>query len=554
MATSLWRKFFGAPPVITSEPPRTQAREKKERRVEAKELPPFASGAATEASPKHPNVNQDAYAVDAKRQLMMVADGVSGSAKGEVASGAAREAVEDLGGAIDEMIQDAREATGSPYLTVDQASDVMDAHFRMMADRVKAASDAGMEGKVRSATTLMTAKIFETAPGETYAVVKSVGDCQPMVLRADGRLERVDIVEDSMFAARIAKGELSEDEAYLISESGTPAELLRTFLEYQAELGRVPPNAAALAREGGTNDEALSALSESARADANRMLKLFNRYYSGARQERSIITGFVGGNAGKELNVHSATVKLNPGDQLFLSTDGIDALKRAQVREALSRGATLDQKARMLVAAAKKANEGRDLRAKPDDITVVGMEVPRAESRPGQRLVEAGFDDDIRYAQGTVDDLSSSLESFYDAHPQLADLAVLEAGGGDPKTRGKYVELLNKYARGFPGGVEGLKRDAQPFLAEARALRGRIDAMQSELTLAQARQQLFETERAAREDDAESPVWKKRLENARHRVKQMKRMSEMSRAQADVQGVEAARSKARALAAKLEKT
>lgn len=358
------------------------ARESDARRVEAKGLPPFSVGAATEASPWHPDVNQDAFAVDAKRHLMMVADGVSGSAKGEKASGAARDAVQELGGALDQMIEDARKETGVPYLTLDQASTVMDAHFRLIADRVKKATDVG-EGKVRSATTLMTAKIFEIAPGETYAIVKSVGDCQPMVLRADGQLERVDIVEDSRFAERIRSGELTEDEAHMIAESGSPEELLQMFSEYKAVSERMP------------TDEALGASSASALADTERMLLLFNRYYASARQERSVITAFVGGKLGAEIDVHSASVKLNPGDQLFLSTDGIDALKRVQVQEALSRGATLDQKVRMLVSEAKKANEKGDLRAKPDDITVVGMEVPRAvAARPAQRM--ARIDDPSR--------------------------------------------------------------------------------------------------------------------------------------------------------------
>lgn len=542
-------------------PEPTKPLERRERRVEAKELPPFSVGAATEASPWHPDVNQDAFAVDAKRQLLMVADGVSGAAKGEVASGVAREAVEELGPELDEMIQDAREATGSSYLTVEQASDVMDAHFRMIADRVKVASKQTPRGgkTFGPSTTLSTAKIFETAPGELHAIVKSVGDCQPMVLRANGTLERVDIQEDSLAAAWIRDKKISEDELYLISEAGSLAEFQRAFLAYQAELGTVPQSAADLVNDVAEKSN-LDGLSDAARADIARVTKYFNSYYGEGpnrqqrQQSRSIITEFVGGKPGADIDVHSAVVKLNPGDRLILATDGIDALKRAQVREALSRGATVEQAARSLVAAAGKANEKGDLRAKPDDITVVGMEVPRAETRPSQRLVEAGFDDDVAYAQGTVDDLARSLDSYRDAHPQLADLAVIEAGGGDPKTRAQYVELMSKYARQYPGGVEGLKRDAQPFRAEERALQGRIAAMQSELTLAQARQQLFETQRAAKEDDPESPVWKKRMQNAQHRVKQLKRLSEMSRAQADVQGVEAARSRARAAAEKMEKS
>jgi len=250
----------------------TKPRERRERRVEAKELPPFVSGAATEASPDHPDVNQDAFAVDEKRHLMMVADGVSGAAHGEVASGAAREAVAELGDTLDEMVQDAREATGRPYLTVEQASDVMDAHFRMIADRVKTA--AGQASKTRTtygpSTTLSTAKIFETAPGEYHAVVKGVGDCQPMVLRADGSLERVDIGEDSLAAVWVREGKISEDELYLISEAGNTAEFLRAYLAYQAELGTVPRSAVDLVQDE-VSESSLDQLSEAAQEDIARV-------------------------------------------------------------------------------------------------------------------------------------------------------------------------------------------------------------------------------------------------------------------------------------------
>ncbi|OGL99240.1 hypothetical protein A2501_03530 [Candidatus Uhrbacteria bacterium RIFOXYC12_FULL_57_11] len=538
-------------------------KEKKERRVEAKELPPYPVGSATEASPRHPDVNQDAFVVDAKRQLLMVADGVTASTGGEHASDAARQATEDLSETLDEMIQDAREETGVPYLTLEQASSVMDAHFRSIADRVKDAVSLDDARKYRAATTLMTAKVFETAPSETYAIVKSIGDCQAMVLRVDGRLECIDIEEDSAFAERIRNGELSEDEAYLIYESGSQAEFVKSFLEYQAELGMVPRNAAELVTDTSENFERWDLVPDSMRTKLRQLLKLFNNYYSGARPERSVVTQYVGNAPGVELRVHSAIIRLDPGDRLFITSDGIDALKQSQIRDALARGATPEQSARMLVSDAAEANSkgdylsesgevlevGKsDLRAKPDDITVVGLEVPRLEIRPWRRLVEAGFEDDVAYAQGTIDDLVRELEAFRAAHPELQDLGMIEATGNDVKSRAAYVKIIGRYARQYPDGVEGLKRDVQPFLAEERAILGRIEAMQSELTLAQARQQRFETERAARKNDPESPVWRKRVENARARVVQLKRLADMSRAQADVKAVEAARRKAMALA------
>lgn len=341
-----------------------------------------------------------------------------------------------------------------------------------------------------------------------------------------------------MFAERIRRGELSEDEAYMISESASSAEFVRTFLEDQAEQGIIHPDAVI-----GQWD----LLPEPVRKKAEALLKFFNRYYAGAKQERSVVTQYVGGSRGSELNVHTATVKLNPGDKLFLATDGIDALKRAQVREALGRGATLDQQSRALVAAAKRENErvnDRDfVRAKPDDITVVGLEVPRKETRPSQTLVEAGYGEDVEYAQETLRDLLGERDAFRDAHPELDDLDVLDAGPNDAKSRAAYVKVQNKYAR-QEGGLDAWRRSLRPLVAQETALESRAEVTRGELVLAQARQQLFDTEREASKQDPDSPVWKHRVANARERVDQLKRVAKMQRAASDVKSVEAARQRA----------
>lgn len=547
MVGNLFRKLFGAPPTFSSG--ETQRNVEKIRRVEAPKLPEFPSGFATEASPRHPDVNQDAFAIDAKRHLLMVADGVGGSMKGEIASGAARDAVAELGPALDEMIQDAREETGVSYLTLEQASRVMADHFSLLADRVKSASDAGMERNARPATTLMTAKIFETAPGKMAAVVKSVGDCQPMVLRADGTLERVDIAEDSLFAERVKRGELTEDEAYLIAESGSRADLMRSYLALQAELGNAPRGIADQIAETDRSFEQWDLVPPGIQGRAQELLKMYGRYYQGVRQERSVITEFVGGKSGDELapGVHTAIVEMRPGDRLFLATDGIDVLKRGQIRSALSRGSTIEQQARFLMAAAAKANEGKGDRVKPDDITVIGLEVPRGAVRPGVRMESVGYEDDVAYAEGTLADRIQALADYRAAHPEIAHLARIDAGGSDPTERKKYIAAVNLYAT-EPGGIEGLRERLRPVVAEARAMQGRIDSMRDELSLAMARQQEFEAVRGAFADDPDSPVWRNRVSAAADRVKQLRRKLEMSRAEADVQGADSARRRAMSLA------
>lgn len=356
-------------------------------------MPPFASGSATEASPRHPDVNQDAFAVDEKRQLLMVADGMSGSAKGETVSAAARDAVVEFGDDLDEMIQDACDVSGSPYLTLDEASSVMDAHFRMIADRAWEASIENKFRSVRPTTTLMTAKLFEIAPAETYAIVKSVGDCQSMVLRADGELERVNIEEDGKFAERIRRGQLTEDEADIIVESGSPTEAVRTFLQYLAGLGQVDASVPAMILDEISLEMQWNLIPDSVRIKARSISMLTRAYFSG---ERSSVTAEVGLKPGSELRVHSATIRINPGDRLFLATDGIDALRRAQIREALLRGTSIGEQTRALVEDAKEANKKEDMRAKPDDITVIGMETPgvreafeQMKTESSKRLAEA---------------------------------------------------------------------------------------------------------------------------------------------------------------------
>lgn len=334
--------------------------EKKEKRVEARKMPPFEVGSCTEASPKHPEVNQDAFVVDAKRQLLMVADGVGGSARGELASRAAQEAMGLYDIYLDELIDQKCQATGLSYLTVEQASQVMDEHFSLIANYVyEVTTERATSEVLGAATTLTTAKVFETAPGERYAVVKSIGDSYPMVRRANGVVEMIDIDEDSVVREWVKKGEVSEDELFLISESGSLDELEQMYTTYMSE------------QELEVDADRLNALKEK-----------FNSYFSpstfnkSTKQARSEVTQFVGKHRADRLTIHSAIVKLEPGDQLYLSTDGIDPLRRRTIQEVLSQEGSVADKSKALVEAATSANTTEAIRAKPDDITVVGMEVP----------------------------------------------------------------------------------------------------------------------------------------------------------------------------------
>ncbi len=348
--------------------------EKKEKRIEAKRLAPFEVAFDTRASTEHPELNQDACVVDAVRQMLMVADGVGGVAKGEIASRAAQEAMGIYDIYLDELMDQKCAQSGVPYLTVDQASEIMDTHFSLIADYVHDAVKNASEVKsvTAAATTLLTAKVFETAPGERYVIVKSVGDSYPMVRRADGTVEMIDIEEDGIVQSWVKKGEVTEDELFLISESGSHEELAETYTEFAEKQGlEISP-------------EKMSSLK-----------KRFDSYFGNGsrRQARSEITQYVGKSRSEKISIHSAVVKVNPGDQLFFSTDGIDALRRRQIQDVLRGEGTVVEKTKALVSAATEANSIEKIRTKPDDITVVGMQVPEdsavlEQTRQTARLAE----------------------------------------------------------------------------------------------------------------------------------------------------------------------
>jgi hypothetical protein len=258
------------------------------------------------------------------------------------------------------MIEQKCQATGLSYLTVEQASQVMDQHFSLIANYVHEVTiERAPSNILGAATTLTTAKVFETAPGERYAVVKSIGDSYPMVRRSNGTVEMIDIEEDSVAREWVKKGEVTEDELFLVSESGSLEELEQMVVSYVTE------------RKLEWNADRLGFLK-----------KKFNEYFSpskvnrSTKQARSEVTQFVGKQRADKLVIHSAVVKLEPGDQLYLATDGIDPLRRRNIQEILKQEGSVAEKTKALVEAATAANTTEAIRAKPDDITVVGMQIP----------------------------------------------------------------------------------------------------------------------------------------------------------------------------------
>jgi serine/threonine protein phosphatase PrpC len=335
--------------------------------------PFFLIAETTEPSPRHPERNEDAFFVDGKAGLIILADGAGGQGAGnKMSNEVVRLAVEEMSRASGRTVKELGKAMEKAFRLVLRKG--REASVRISAADVVAKRSGG------AMATLTLAKFLPEANGSYSAVVMSVGDSPAFLCRADGRVERVGLPEDDILNAKIAEGELTEEEAKMISETNS----IEDFGDKLIAGGFSTPEVRGILRMKLSElQQAIRILEEEPNRPRDReellylakFIKFFRIYFE---RGRSVITQAVG-LPEDQIKVHSVFLfGLKPGDRLVIASDGIEGLTEKEILETLGREKDFQKQLEGLrQAAAARSADKNHLRAKPDDITVVGMEVPK---------------------------------------------------------------------------------------------------------------------------------------------------------------------------------
>lgn len=315
----------------------------------------------SEASPKHPERNEDAFFVDAREGFMMIADGVGSSKRGDIASTAARDAcaefLPEFAAARNALMRDVGDDA------VEKMQEIFRAHFVRVANRVRDVVARGVAPQERSAaTTLMMASLFTDAQGNNFVLIANVGDGNVFVRRANGVVERVDVETDAYVNQWVRDELLTADELRVIANASS----VRDVEAYVAAHGY-----------------SLNA--------AKKMMTLFAQYYGlpsanvptaeRGIQQRSKILQFVGRKDGASMDIHCTCNPVEPGEEWLLATDGISPITDEQFAHVLGGSGAMEERIRGVFSAVQGANTPDSVRAVKDDITVTGIAVPNEELR-----------------------------------------------------------------------------------------------------------------------------------------------------------------------------
>lgn len=336
--------------------------------------PFFPIAETTEPSPKHPERNEDAFFIDAKNGLLALSDGAGGHANGaEMSREVMRLAAEQTARMSDQ--------------TFDKTKQAMDAAVLEIAEKSERFSiEITPAGQGRAMATLLMGKLIEVDGGYA-AIVKSVGDSPVYLCRADGRIERVALPEDDILTLLVLQREISQEEAFLFSEA-TSEEQLKTAL-----IARDKMIESLIGKPLRELTGIIADLKKIKKRNAaqNRLLrlaklaKLFKNYFS---RKRGAVTQAIGLPKEKlsdgRLEIHTDTIYgLKKGDRLIFASDGITSLTQKEIIEVLGQEKDFQKQLEGLrQAASARSADSHHLRAKPDDITIIGLEVPEVLTRP----------------------------------------------------------------------------------------------------------------------------------------------------------------------------
>jgi len=311
-------------------------RRPEQKEVKERERLQFTSSEVTEASLAHPDRNEDASFVSAEDGFMVVSDGAGGHAGGDEVS---RRIVQSFAETLEhvrgvELGEDSLEKA-SELLEMQVLKAAQDAYTFSM--EVAQTLD---DPRKRPMATVMAGRVIRTEQG-IRAIIKSVGDGLAYVRRANGEVEQVPIVEDSYvamyFEKKVRKGELSEEDVYRIMNCSSPLDF-----DFEPDLVK------------------------------GALLKKEAQFYF---KKRNVVTASLGSDLPDSLDVHSAIVALDTGDELFFMSDGVENLTDDERKMLLSGGPHLQSRAEALMSSSVARSQSRSRRSKKDDVTVTGLEV-----------------------------------------------------------------------------------------------------------------------------------------------------------------------------------
>ncbi len=297
------------------------------------------------ASDKHPERNEDAFINDAEKKIFAVLDGVGGHTAGEVASRENRN-----------FILQKIEAL-APDLTLDQVKEEM---AKILAEANQnsyklVAENPTLHGM---ASTASLVKLLETQEDGLNAVIGNVGDSRVYVQSASGELRQITL-DDNIYFSTVLR---DEGEEAARKEQKKFAELTDISSLTEAELKNY--------------------------------------------KNRNVITGAIGGaTPDTAFEPHIYTVKLNNGDKIIITSDGVhDNLTDSEIQEIALNTPPEEISKKLAEAAQARSREGVD-RSKKDDITsvVISIEGKKTEAGADNQNIETKVEDQEQVAEIQVE-------------------------------------------------------------------------------------------------------------------------------------------------------
>ena len=287
-------------------------------------LPPKFAG-ASEASKKHPDINEDAFFINADAGIAGLFDGLGGYGHGEIASKIARETIEIELSEIPENIK-------------------LEDLKKLMSDILKKASNDILEQSKNNnfnqiGTTATVIKFWEGANDTRKAIIANVGDSRAYRLR-NGKLEAL-TEDDSIMKRLIDNGVVKDD---------NPKQIIK---------GKDVINTGLLSAD-----------------DAKKLDPNMNISIENIRRMMGQALG-VHENNNKNLKPNITDVDIEEGDVLLLSSDGIhDNLTDAEIEKLLNSGSSEQKLSKSIVENASNiAKDTNNPHAKEDDKTAIIIKI-----------------------------------------------------------------------------------------------------------------------------------------------------------------------------------
>lgn len=417
----------------------------KQKLPEVKEITPIIS-IATEASENHPERNEDSTFVLEDQEAAGVFDGMGGGLAGKEASQLASETVRKKlleirkGAGIDEWktailqaLEEAQQkvtAFGNETFFKYLDDPFVEAAYR---DRPQKEIEALMEEKKISptGTTASIVKLLERPDGGADMVYGHTGDSRIYVLRKDGKIEQITKDQGALEQA-IKSGIITQEEADFIDQATSREEIMKKF--------------------GPERGAAISFL------------------YKDLRRG---VTGALGISESK---FQTGVVRLEPGERVFITSDGIhDNLTKEEIEKIIAQKSGSEATKALIEAAKKRYKEGV-LRSKADDKTAVCLEVPEIVEAEEVEEIPTLTPEQVHQYENTINQLKAEAEEL----KKLLPLARhVEAGRPVLTSREKRQKIAQFGVTGIEDRLQQIMEDITSYEYALAQHKGDTTVMES---------------------------------------------------------------------------